>query len=66
MFNGEVDCVAAKLRPGNVHSAEDWEELLLPGFSYGWKGRRYTVLGCRRHWGTKEDVQRGASGGHSA
>ncbi len=24
------DCLAAKLRPGNVHSAEDWEELLLP------------------------------------
>ena len=30
LFNGEGDCVAAKLRPGNVHSAEDWEELLLP------------------------------------
>jgi hypothetical protein len=30
MFNGEGDCVAAKLRPGNVHSAESWEELLLP------------------------------------
>jgi Transposase DDE domain group 1 len=30
MFNGDGDCVAAKLRPGNVHSAEDWEELLLP------------------------------------
>jgi Transposase DDE domain group 1 len=30
MFNGEGDCLAAKLRPGNVHSAEDWDELLLP------------------------------------
>lgn len=30
LFNGEGDCVAAKLRPGNVHSAEDWEEMLLP------------------------------------
>src|SRR6202140_2612095 len=30
LFNREGDCVAAKLRPGNVHSAEDWEELLLP------------------------------------
>jgi Transposase DDE domain group 1 len=30
MFNAEGDCVAAKLRPGNVHSAEDWAELLLP------------------------------------
>ena len=30
MFNREGDCLAAKLRPGNVHSAEGWEELLLP------------------------------------
>jgi len=30
LFNGEGDCVAAKLRPENVHSAEGWEELLLP------------------------------------
>ena len=30
LFNRDGDCLAAKLRPGNVHSAEDWEELLLP------------------------------------
>ena len=30
LFNAEGDCLAAKLRPGNVHSAEGWEELLLP------------------------------------
>ncbi len=30
LFNREGDCVAAKLRPGNVHSADDWDELLLP------------------------------------
>jgi hypothetical protein len=30
LFNREGDCVAAKLRPGNVHSADSWEELLLP------------------------------------
>ena len=30
MFNGESDCVSAKLRPGNVHRAEDWEELPVP------------------------------------
>jgi hypothetical protein len=24
------DCLAAKLRPGSVHSADDWDELLLP------------------------------------
>ena len=30
LFNGHGDCLAAKLRPGNVRSAEDWDELLLP------------------------------------
>jgi hypothetical protein len=30
LFNEEGDCLAAKPRPGNVHSAEGWEELLLP------------------------------------
>lgn len=30
LFDREGDCLAAKLRPGNVHSADGWEELLLP------------------------------------
>jgi hypothetical protein len=30
LFNEEGDCLAAKLRPGNVHSADGWEELLMP------------------------------------
>jgi hypothetical protein len=30
LFNEQGDCLAAKLRPGNVHSADGWEELLLP------------------------------------
>jgi hypothetical protein len=30
LFNSGGDCVAAKLRPGNVHSADDWKQLLLP------------------------------------
>ncbi len=30
LFNQHGDCLPAKLRPGNVPSAEDWEELLLP------------------------------------
>ena len=28
LFNQHGDCLGAKLRPGNVHSAEDWDELL--------------------------------------
>jgi len=30
LVNREGDRLAAKLRPNNVHSADDWEELLLP------------------------------------
>jgi hypothetical protein len=30
VFNPGGDCVAAKLRPGNVHSADGWGEVLLP------------------------------------
>ena len=30
LFNDLGDCVAAKRRPGNVSSADDWEELLVP------------------------------------
>ena len=30
LFNREGDCLATKPRPGNVHSADDWEEMLLP------------------------------------
>ena len=30
LFSEHGDCVAAALRPGNVHSADDWDNLLLP------------------------------------
>jgi len=30
LFNREGDCLAATLRPGNVHSADGWEDMLLP------------------------------------
>ena len=30
VFNPEGDCLAAKLRPGNVHSADGWADVLLP------------------------------------
>ena len=30
LFTEHGDCVAATLRPGNVHSAEDWDDLLVP------------------------------------
>ena len=30
LFNQHGGCLAAKLRSGNVHSTEDWDELLLP------------------------------------
>jgi hypothetical protein len=30
VFNQDGDCLAAKLRPGNVHSADGWDEVLIP------------------------------------
>ena len=30
LFNDDGDCLAATLRPGNVSSADDWDELLVP------------------------------------
>src|SRR5216683_46604 len=30
VFNQDGDCLAAKLRPGNVHSADGWDEILIP------------------------------------
>ena len=30
VFNQTGDCLAATLRPGNVHSADGWEQVLLP------------------------------------
>jgi hypothetical protein len=30
VFSSEGDCLAAKLRPGNVHSADGWDDVLLP------------------------------------
>ena len=30
LFNSQGDCLVAKLRPGNGHSADGWEEVLLP------------------------------------
>ncbi len=30
LFNEQGDCLAASLRPGNVPSADDWDDLLMP------------------------------------
>ncbi len=30
LFSEHGDCLAATLRPGNVHSADDWDDLLVP------------------------------------
>ncbi len=30
VFNPDGDCLEAKLRPGNVHSADGWADVLLP------------------------------------
>jgi hypothetical protein len=52
LFNREGDCLGAKLRPGNVHSADGWEELLLPETEWqkelGKEVVKMTRLSCHR------------------
>src|SRR6266853_193800 len=43
VFNPEGDCLAAKLHPGNVHSADAWEEVLLPVIDR-YQAREQTVV----------------------
>jgi hypothetical protein len=44
LFNREGDCLAAKLRPGNVHSADDWKELLVPEIERQQEGGKEVVF----------------------
>ena len=43
VFNQDGDCLAAKLRPGNVHSADGWGEVLLPVIG-GYQAQGHTVV----------------------
>ena len=43
VFNPEGDCLAVKLRPGNFHSAQGWDELL-PPITDRYRRRRQTVV----------------------
>ena len=42
VFNQDGDCLAAKLRPGHVHGADGWDEVLLPAIDR-LQGREHTV-----------------------
>lgn len=44
VFNQFGDCEGAKLLPGNVHSAQEWRELLEPIMT------RYEKAGVRRYF----------------
>ena len=47
LFNREGHCLAAKLRPGNVHSADGWEELLRPEIERQQKAGKEVVFRAR-------------------
>ena len=66
LLNREGDCLAAKLRPGNGRSADDWDDLLLPeiykyairipakrqpGAAASWKTARRVVAKVELHAG---------------
>ena len=45
LFNEHGDCLAASLRPGNVPSADDWDDLLVPEIEVDpilWTGFRHS------------------------
>jgi len=44
LFNREGDCLAAKLRPGNVHSADQWDEVLLPEIARQQRQGKHVVV----------------------
>jgi hypothetical protein len=44
LFNRDGDCLAVKLRPGNVHSAEHWDDVLLPEIDRQQKQGRDVVV----------------------
>jgi Transposase DDE domain group 1 len=44
VFNQGGDCLAATLRPGNVHSADGWDEVLLPVIDRCQLGGRTVVV----------------------
>jgi hypothetical protein len=48
LFNREGDCLAAKLGSGNVRSADDWEELLLPEIERQQKQGKEVVVRAER------------------
>jgi DDE family transposase len=43
VFNQHGDCLAATLRPGNAHSADGWEDVLLPVIDR-YQARKQTVV----------------------
>ena len=47
LFNRDGDCLAAKRRPGNVHSGDGWEDLLLPEIERRQKLGQEVVLRAR-------------------
>jgi len=47
LFNREGGCLAGKLRPGNVHSADGWEEVLLPEIDWQQKQGKQVMFRTR-------------------
>lgn len=57
LFNREGDCLAATLRPGNVHSAEGWEKLLLPEIERQQKSGKEVVFRALEERGVKYAIR---------
>jgi hypothetical protein len=57
LFNEKGDCLGAKLRPGYVHSAEDWDEVLLPEIERQQELGKQVVFRADAAFARSEDLQ---------
>jgi|SRR5262245_6070448 len=58
VFNPEGDCLAAKLRPGNVHRADGWDEVLLPIIDRYRRWRQGVVVRADAAFATRQSTRR--------
>jgi len=67
VFNQDGDCLAATLRPGNVHSADGWDEVLLPLMDrYRTRGQPVVRAERTRRGPSRPCTRRWSGGGASA
>src|SRR5229473_3392352 len=67
VFNQDGDCLAATLRPGNVHSADGWDTVLLPVIDrYRTRGQTLVVRAVARFYNGRGTAEQWIKEGKTA